>query len=241
MKATKLWVNLSILIKPSFMNRIIILITLLLVVFSSCKKNSESLETSRPEDPYKGEFITCNCSEGTSKNEIAEYLKAEINGISVCADIKPNIQGDFANMLTYGTIIRNTGKTYYDNLAMIRNTKDGKFMMAIFLENTHAFTKQYPYELPRANPEVCEIGELQLMNYRQITNNMCNFCSDNKWHYYASFFENGLKLYVDKFENDIFEGHFSGVIRTGSGRTATVKNGSFRIKLTIVQKDIVIP
>ena len=77
---------------------------------------------------------------------------------------------------------------------MIRYTKDGKLMMGIFMENTHLLTKQFPYQLPRPDPEFCEIGELQLQNQVKITPNMCFFCPENNWHYHGSFLEASLNL-----------------------------------------------
>ena len=124
---------------------------------------------------------------------------------------------------------------------MIRYTKDGKSMMGIFMENTHLLTKQFPYQLPRPDPEFCEIGELQLQNQVKITPNMCFFCPENNWHYHGSFFGSQLKFTADKFDGAFFEGRFEGSIYTGSGRYATVKDGKFRIRIAMIQKDIIIP
>src|SRR4030095_2248588 len=203
-------------------------------LFTACKKESDSGNVPEQNNPYKNEFAICNCSENKNNETNGEYLKAIINGVTVCADLKGQFIESFDNMLTYGTIKRLTGDTYYDNLYMIRYTKDGKFMIGIFMENTHLLTKQFPYELPRANPEVCEIGELQLINQEQITNNMCLFCSWSNWHYYGPFFGSQLKFTADKFENGFFEGRFEGTMTTGSGRSALIKNGQFRIKLTLI-------
>lgn len=210
-------------------------------LFTACKKESDPGNVPEQNNLYKNEFATCNCSENKNNETNAEYLKALINGVTVCADLKGNFVESFDNMLTYGILKRSTGDTYYDNLYMIRYTKDGKFMIGIFMENTHLLTKRFPYELPRANPEVCEIGELQLINQEQITNNMCLFCSWSNWHYYGQFFGSQLKFTADKFENGFFEGRFEGTMTTGSGRIASIKNGQFRIKLTLIQKEIIIP
>ena len=224
------------------MNKNIFSFLLFCLFFSSCKKSNDLLiQKPEPIDLYKDEFLPCNCQQEIKENVVSEYIKAEINGISVCADMKGNFGGPYDNILSHGNIIRSTGSTYYDNLAMIRYTQDSKFMMAIFLENSHALTKIYPYELPRPNPEVCEIGELQIQNQQKTTANMCSWCTTNDWHYYGSFFGNAVKLIVDKYENGFFEGHFSGNTRTGSGRIAIIKNGSFRIKLTERKADIIIP
>ena len=227
------------------MKKLLIPFVIVLLALNSCKKNNAVIDNGGPgstSDPYKDEFVPCNCSEQNGHGDgTGEYIKAEVNGIPICADVAGQFSNSFGNMLKYGNIIRSTGSTYYDNLYMIRYTKDNRFMMGIFMENSHALTKQFPYELPRPNLEYCEIGELQLQNQAKITSDMCYFCTTNDWHYWSSFFTNGLTLYADKFENGIFEGRFSGTIRTGSGRIAIIKNGSYRIKLTQIQEDLIVP
>ena len=210
--------------------------------FATCKKEIHTETIPEPySSPYKNEFTTCNCSENSNHETSDEYLKAIINGTPVCADLKGNFYDSFDNMFLYGMIKRPTGDTYYDNTYMIRNTRDGKFMFAIFLENTHLLTKQFPYELPRANPEFCEIGEMQIINQQAISQNMCLSCNWNDRHYLGAFSPFRLKFTADKFENGFFEGRFEGTMATGSGRVAIVKNGQFRIKLTFIQRDIIIP
>jgi hypothetical protein len=225
------------------MNKYSIFLFLLFFVFVSCKKEKADEEISAIADP---EFTTCNCSIAEPGKPMQdEYIKVNINGVAVCADIKRNFQGSFQdsfdNMFIYGTIKRSTGDTYYDNLHMIRSTKDGKFMMAIFMENTHLLTKQFPYQLPRTNPEFCEIGTFQFKNQLKMTSNMCSFCPDDNWNYSGAFSQSQLKLTAVQFDNSFFEGYFEGLIHTGSGRYATVKDGKFRIRLTMIQRDIIIP
>jgi hypothetical protein len=212
-----------------------------IALFAACKKETATGTIPEPNNTYKDEFTTCNCAESNNHEISGEYIKAIINGIPVCADLKGNFYESFDNMFTYGMVKRSTGETYWDNLYMIRYTKDGKFMFGIFMENTHLLTKQFPYELPRADPEFCEIGEMQLINQQQITSNMCLFCTWSDWHYLGAFFGSRLKFTADKFENGFFEGRFEGSMATGSGRVALIKNGQFRIKLTLIQRDIIIP
>jgi hypothetical protein len=219
------------------MLRIIASLLIIGCLFSSCKK-AKADETSGLNDPYKDELVTCNCSQVPDKSGFTEYIKAEVNGVTICADIKRSLGDTFPNMLVHGVIKRDTGDTYYDNLYMVRYTNDAKFMMGIFLENTHALTKTFPYQLPRDNSELCEIGEVQLQNQLHGINSSCDFCSSNKWNYINPFLKDRLTLYADKYGNGVFEGRFSGVVSTGSGRVATVKNGTFRIRLVEFYKDL---
>ncbi len=45
-------------------------------------------------------------------------------------------------------------------------------------------------------------------------------------------------MIANSFNNNVFEGIFSGKIRTGSGKIADVPNGKFRIKLKVFQRSI---
>ncbi|RYY59146.1 MAG: hypothetical protein EOO05_14205 [Chitinophagaceae bacterium] len=219
----------------------LICVLLTIVLFSACKKNPVEPIVQAPEPKYVDEFKPCACDSvaGNESAGLQEYIRAEVNGVPICADGKGGFADSwFPNHLRYGTIIRQDGRQYFDNVYMIRYTKDRQWMIGIFLENTHALTKTYPYELPRSNPEYCEIGEIQLENQNQLTNNSCMFCSWSDWHYYGQFFAQGPKLIVDRFENDVFEGRFSGRVRTGSGRTAMVTNGQFRIRLDKREEEI---
>jgi len=164
------------------------------------------------------------------------YIKADIDGVPVCFDVSPGLGDTFPNVLRYGYILRDTGKQYYDNVSMIRNAKNSRWQAAMFFENTHALKKSYPYELPRANPEFCEIGELQLNSLGNYTS--CVWCPENKFNYYAQFWSNGVKITVTGFTNNVFEGSFHGIAKTGSGKTVIITNGKFRMKLVVYKADI---
>lgn len=215
----------------------IVFLTLTLV---ACKKEVITATTPSIAPPKLKEFESCTCNgKGETGGEGGEYIKADLDGVPLCFDQLPNVGDTFPNMLKHGFIIRTTGNQYYDNLYMIRNGKNSKWQAAIFLENTHALTKTYPYQLPRPNPEVCEIGELQLNDLYNYTS--CAWCSENTFNYFASFWSTGVKMEVTSFNNNFFEGVFSGIIRTGSGKMVDVTNGKFRIKLKVFQRNIVIP
>lgn len=182
------------------------------------------------------EFDSCNCSALPGKGLDSQYIRAEINGVPVCFDADPQLGDTFPNMLKYGIILRDTGDQYYDNLYMIRNAANSNWQAAMFFENTHALTKTFPYNLPRVNSEVCEIGELQLNNLGHYVS--CSWCPENKYNYYGSFVQSGVKMIATNFENNVFEGTFEGTVRTGSGRTAHISNGRFRIRLAVYKSDI---
>lgn len=212
-----------------------ILLSVLFFGLVSCKKDKGVEEIVAYTGPplTLTEFKTCNCSIPQGKTSPEEYIRANINNAEVCADIKGYFQEPFPNMLNYGMIRTLTANTYYDNLYMLRETKDGRFRFCIYLENTHLLTKQFPYQLPRANPEVCEIGSMVLENLQQV--------SVYEWYYQGPFSGNRMRFTGEKFENGFFEGRFEGLMVTGSGKNAVVKDGKFRIKLTLTEKDIIVP
>ena len=154
---------------------------------------------------------------------------------------KGSFSASFDNMFKYGLLKRTSGDTYYDNLYMIRNTQDGKFQMGIFLQNTHLLTKRFPYQLP-GPIQKC----VRLVNSSWSTSSIWRIqCASPAtgatgitW---GSFWGNDLVFTAERFENDYFEGRFEGNMRTGSGRIAKVTNGRFRIKLTRMPEDVVVP
>lgn len=196
-----------------------------LFMFISCKKESkqQTLKEVLPKQA-DNQFQKCDCSVSNSVEFEAQYIKAELNGVAMCFDVAPNFDSNFANMFKYGILTKNSEKIFYDNTHLIRSAKNSPWQIAIFLENTHALTKTYPYNLPRQNPEVCEIGELQI-NYNYATK------------FYNPFWGNGMRLTVNNFNNGYFEGTFNGTAVAKSGEIVKVSNGMFKIKLAIENKD----
>ena len=210
----------------------------LLLTMFACKKENDPVNIQASQTIAK-EFDTCRCSVLNVKGEESQYIKAEINGVPMCFDQSAAVGDTFPNMLKHGFIIRDTGNQYYDNLYMIRNAKNSRWQAAMFFENTYALTKKFPYELPRANSEVCEIGEFQLNNLDHYA--PCAWCPENAFNYYGPFWGNSLKMTVLSFHDNVFEGVFSGRIRTGSGKTVIITNGRFKIKLVVFKSDIKVP
>lgn len=197
-----------------------------LFIIICCKKSDKEQSSLAIQTKVETRFQKCDCALNSIEYE-PEYIKAELNGIAMCFDVAPNFDSNFANMFKYGTLYRYNEVIYYDNTHLIRNAKNSPWQLAIFLENTHALTKTYPYNLPRANPEVCEIGEFQI-NYNYGT------------QFSNPFFGNGMKLTVTSFNNHFFEGTFSGVASSKTGEAIKVTNGKFRIKLALEKRDIII-
>jgi hypothetical protein len=203
------------------------------VVLFACKK--ERVINHKPSTNVS-QFDSCNCQTLVGKGNDAQYIRADINGVPVCFDDIPVFNDTFPNMLKYGFIVRDTGNQYYDNLYMIRNQHNSHWQAAIFLENSYALSKTFPYNLPRPNSEICEIGEFQLNDLENYTS--CFNCPENKYNYLGPFFGNALKMTATSFNNNVFEGVFQGVAITGSGKAVNITNGKFRIRLVVYKEDI---
>ena len=203
-------------------------------LITSCKKENIAAETQTAQQKVK-EFDTCNCAQNV-KGGNGEYIKAIIDSVPVCFDQMPAMNDTFANTLIHGFILRDTGNQYYDNVSMIRNAANSHWQFAIYLENTYALSKKYPYNLPRPNSEVCEIGEMQINDMNHYVS--CTMCYENAYNYYAQIYANGVSMTVNSFDNGYFEGTFQGVARTGNGKWVSITNGVFRIRLIITQNNI---
>src|SRR5689334_21070063 len=152
-----------------------------IVLFLSCNKQHED-STFTSSEPISKDFQPCDCS-SSGKNGPDEYIRADLGGSTVCFDVMPSVPDTFANFLKWGYLISDTGRQYYDNLYMIRNASNGKWMAAIYLSNTHALTKTYPYELPRFNPEYCETGDMEIdLLFHDVG---CLICPENQYNYFA--------------------------------------------------------
>src|SRR5687768_7863904 len=139
----------------------VLLSFLILTLLLACNKSPNAIQPA-PLEPVM-QFDTCQCSIDPKGEE--DYISAVIDGVPVCFDISPaGLPDTFANHLRHGFIGRDTGDEYFDNVYMIRNSTDGKWQLGIFLENTHALKREYPYDLPRLNRYYCEIGEVQLVS-----------------------------------------------------------------------------
>jgi hypothetical protein len=196
----------------------------------ACRKNSKADQPAILEPVMR--FDSCACSTNASKPLEDDYISAEIDGVPMCFDVAPpGLPDTFSHHMRYGYIGRDTGDQYFDNVYMIKNSTDGKWQIAFFLENTHALDRQFPYSLPRPDPYYCEIGELQLISQEHFS--PCSECAGtNTYSYYSQFWTNyNVKMTVTSFDNNIFEGVFSGNIFSRAAKPAKITNGKFRVRL----------
>lgn len=207
---------------------------ILLTLAIACKKSPRASQPAILEPVMQ--FDTCACSTNTKITN--DYISAVIDGVPVCFDAFPaGLPDTFPNHMRYGYIGRDTGDEYFDNVNMIRNSADSKWQLGIFLENTHALKRSFPYDLPRPDSYYCEIGQLQLISQEHFIH--CFDCaSSNGYSYYSQFFRTYMKMTVTSFDNNIFEGIFSGTAYSSMAKPVTITNGKFRIKLDVYQQYI---
>lgn len=107
-------------------------LAIMLTIMVACKK--ESVPVPLQSQTVAKEFDSCNCSDVQEKEGDSEYIKADIDGVSVCFDQLPALGDTFPNILMHGVILRDTGNQYYDNLSMIRNARNSHWQAAMFLK-----------------------------------------------------------------------------------------------------------
>ena len=199
-----------------------------------CEKE-DAVETTDTETSLETIFKSCDCETNEKEASSSEYIKADIENIPVCFDVRPNMNDTFPNMLTYGALLRRGGE-YHDNLHMIRNLKNGPWQAAIFLENSYALINSYPYTIPGPDPATTAMGELQINNLNNYVS--CFACPENKYNFLGRMSEYGVKMKVTSFKDNFFEGTFEGTVHNGNGQKINIKNGQFRIKLVVYKADI---
>jgi len=205
-----------------------------ILIIVGCEKK-DAVETAGSVTVAETKFEPCDCQTNEEGGSSSEYIKADIENNSVCFDVRPNFNDTFPNMLTYGALLRRGGE-YHDNLHMIRNSKNSALQAAIFLENSRALTNSYPYTIPGSNPENTAMGELQLNNLDNYVS--CFTCPENKFNFLGKMSTTGVKMTVYSFKDNFFEGTFEGIAINGIGQRINIKNGQFRIRLTVYKADI---
>lgn len=202
----------------------------------ACSKNTETVALTPPAPVMQ--FDTCSCSGTSAKGGQGDYyLSAVIDGVPICFDAPPGLPDSFATHMRHGYIGRDTGDQYYDNVYMIKNSSDGKWQLGIFLENTHALNRQFPYTLPRVNPYYCEIGELQLISQENFA--PCAECAGtNSYSYYGRFWGNEVTMTVNSFDDNVYEGVFSGTVYSKVAKPVKITDGKFHIRLIVYDQYI---
>jgi hypothetical protein len=197
------------------------------IVFTSCKKDTAVIPGTKTEtpDPAKS-FLKDVKSDSTSEY----YISGEFDGHKIYCS------STFANTFPYHDTIFNAlyvnNEIDLDNIHLVRQNHDRSAMLAIYFDKAKIYTRQFPYNLPRANLDICEAAQIELINMKKLGTTGQGAPNDD-----FSFWghtNTSIKVQVTHFADNIMQGTFEGSLTTKTGSTIVVKNGSFRIKIIVV-------
>jgi hypothetical protein len=197
------------------------------IFFVSCKKDVTDLQTEKPEIIDK----TKSFIKDVKSDTLSEYyISGEFD------DHKIYCSSTFASTFPYHDTVFNAlyvnNNIDLDNIHLIRENNEMSVMIAIYFDKAKIFTRQFPYDLPRANLDICEAAQMELINMKKLGTTGQGSPTDDFsfWGHTNS----SIKVQVTSFVDNIMEGTFEGTLTTKTGSTIIAKNGKFRIKIIIV-------
>lgn len=115
-----------------------------------------------------------------------------------------------------------------DNIHLIRQNDESSVHLALYFDKAKIYTRLFPYVVPRPILDPCESVEVELINMKKL--GTTGQGSPNDDFSFWSTTNQGVKVEVSGFSNNIMEGTFEGTLKTQTGSKMVVKNGKFRIK-----------
>lgn len=194
---------------------------------ASCKKDSLEIQSvkTEPQDLAKT-FL----KEVKSDPASDFYISGEFDGHKIYCS------STFANTFPYHDTVFNAlyinNSIDLDNIHLVRENQEMSVMLAIYFDKAKIFTRQFPYILPRANLDICEAAQIELINMKKLGTTGQGAPNDD-----FSFWghtNTSIKVQVSSFVDNVMEGTFEGFLTTKTGSTIIVKNGKFRIKIIVV-------
>lgn len=203
----------------------VLLVFTILLFANSCEKEELDTEIVSPETiDHSKDFL--------QELTIERADRSSVNFIS----------GEFDGKLIYFTTI--SSAYYYndtswngyflksnglDQINLIRQTRADSVQLAIFISQSKMFTRQqFPYNIK----DGVNAG-IQLINLKRVFKVVPGSSEDDSMFTGSTFYS--LKVQVTSFVDNTLEGTFEGPLKSYSGSTITVKNGSFRIKVKVDQ------
>lgn len=194
---------------------------------SSCKEEISDLQPEKPEIVDETKAFLKNVK---SDIESEYFISGEFDGHNIYCS------STFASTFPYHDTAFNAlyvdNSIDLDNIHLIRKNNEMSVMIAIYFDKAKIFTRQFPYNLPRANLDLCESVQMELINMKKLGTVGQGSLNDDFsfWGHTNS----SIKVQVTSFANNIMQGAFEGSITTKTGSTILVKNGKFRIKIMVV-------
>lgn len=201
---------------------VLMLSAMIILISSSCEKESSDAEISIPvEIDHSKDFLTKLNVERTDRSS-ANFIRGEFDGkLIYFTTISSAYAYDDSGW--NGIFINNSNRL--DQINLIRQTSRDSVQLAIFINHSKIFTRQFPY-----SPKEDAHASIQLINLKKV------FTIDQgSPHDDATFVGSfdSITLQVTSFVDNILEGTFEGTLKSSTGSTITVKNGGFRIKVKV--------
>jgi hypothetical protein len=198
----------------------ILMIICLLLILSSCKKESDSIaEAQRPIDSAS---IFPNYVTSDSRQEY--FIQGTFNGKKICFSPAAAVDTFFNAYYLKPSI-------ELDQLNLIRSNAEGSAEMQIYIGSSSMLTRAIPYYLPHPNLAQCEFTGFQFYDGWH-RHGIENDASDD--YTYKATTNTGMKLIVTSFKDNIIEGTFEGILKTNTGKKMTVQDVLFKIKIIIL-------
>ncbi len=200
--------------------RNIFILSALVFLFAACKK--ETVSSNPP--PIDLNKIFPNYVNSDSAGEY--FIQGIFNGKKICMSPTQAPADTFSNAYY---LDKNIG---LDQLNLIRANNEGSAEMQVYFGKSTMLTRPIPYNLPHEDLAQCEYTEFQFYDswHRHGTEND----SYDDYTYQAST-NIGMKLTVTSFKGNVIQGTFEGTLKTNTGKIMIVTNGSFKIKIFIVE------
>jgi hypothetical protein len=197
------------------------------MAIASCKKDTVETQSVRTEtqDPAKS-FLK------EVKSDIASdyYISGEFDGHEIYCS------STFANAFPYNDTVFNASYVNtlidLDNIHLLRENQEMSVMLAIYFDKAKIFTRQFPYILPRANLDICEAVQIDLINMKKLGSTAQGAQNDD--FSFSGHTNTSIKVQVNSFVDNVMQGTFEGSLKTKTGSIIQAKNGSFRIKIIVV-------
>lgn len=123
-----------------------------------------------------------------------------------------------------------------DQLGLILQDEQNRFLVEIYLMNSDILNKRYPYTFNNQNVaegystiQLIDLRELVYRNIRQDT----VFGKTDNVNYKTSSIDN-FTLTVNSFDDKVLRGEFRGELKTSTGKSKIVSNGQFKVKTDFV-------
>lgn len=202
----------------------VLLIFSIVLIANSCEKEPLNTEISNPETiDHSKDFLNELRIERTDRSS-ANFIRGEFDGkLIYFTTISSAYYYDDSGW--NGIFINNSNGL--DQINLIRQTREDSVQLAIFINQSKIFTRQFPYSHGGQ-------AEIQLINLKKVFTVIQGSSNDDSIFISTTF--DSFSIQITSFVDNTLEGTFEGSLKSYSGSTIIVKNGSFRMKVKVDKK-----